>query len=359
MQRKPQIAVLLLVAGLLVAGRAQAPPSTAKAASRPAGEPIRLQIPLGLPPLAVPGDNPPTQATVALGRKLFYDPRLSRDETVSCSTCHDPRRGFADSHGVAVGVDGKHGTRHAPSIANVAYFPEHFWDGRVDSLEKQAEAPVENPLEMAHSLGGVEQRLNADAAYRALFEQAWGAGAITYEKVAKSLASFERALLVANSPFDRWFFGHDEAAVNEAVKRGFQIFRDPARGNCAACHSVSDGSALFTDGKFHNTGISYWEGNPRDPGRFAVTRADADMGAFKTPSLRNVARTAPYMHDGSLKTLDEVVNFYSGGGNLNPHLDLKLHAGRFSTSDRDDLIEFLKSLTGDVPWSALPPRKSD
>jgi cytochrome c peroxidase len=311
------------------------------------------RVPLGLPPLP-PSATPADPAVVALGKRLFYDPILSIDQTVSCSSCHDPRFGFADRQRLSTGVGGKHGTRNAPTIANAAYFPLNFWDGRAPNLEKQAEAPVENPVEMAHSLTGVEQRLNADAAWRARFKQAFARDEITYAQVAQALAAFERTLLVANSPFDRWYYGHDEAAMSDSAKRGFDIFRDPARGNCIACHEVGPDYALFTDGKFHNIGIGYVENGWRDEGRYAITHDIADRGAFKTPSLRNVARTAPYMHDGSLLTLDDVMAFYSNGGNPNPNIDPKVHQVGFGLTGREDMIEFLRALTGEVPWQALP-----
>jgi len=311
------------------------------------------RVPLGLPPLPA-STIAADPAVVTLGKRLFYDPVLSLDQTVSCSTCHDPRFGFADRRQVSTGVGGKRGTRNAPTIANVAYFPMDFWDGRAPKLEKQAEAPVENPVEMAHSLAGVEQRLNASAEWRARFQQAFGAGAITYPQVAQALAAFERTLLVGNSPFDRFYYGHDENAISDSAKRGFDIFRDPARGNCIACHEIGPDYALFTDGKFHNIGVGYVDNGWRDEGRFAITHDPADHGAFKTPSLRNVARTAPYMHDGSLLTLDDVISFYSNGGNPNPNIDPKVHQVGFGLTGREDMIEFLRTLTGEVPWQALP-----
>jgi len=345
---------MVLAASIYCLLSAQSPPPAPPDSARPIGKPLKIGIPLGLPPFDVPADNPPTAETVRLGKLLFYEPRLSADESISCSSCHDPRYGFADRRPVSLGVGGQAGGRNAPPIANVAYLPATFWDGRAATLEKQAEQPVLNPIEMAHTLGGVEDRLNADAAYRQLFQQAFGPGPVTYEKVAKALASFERMLLVGNSPFDRWYFGGDEHAMSEAARRGFEVFRDPTRGNCVACHLVDQKYALFTDRQFHNIGIGFSEGVQHDRGRYDITRNAADLGAFKTPSLRNVARTAPYMHDGSLRTLDEVLNFYSNGGNPNPNIDSKLHQARFGAGDREDLIEFLKSLTGDVPWEALP-----
>jgi cytochrome c peroxidase len=322
---------------------------------RPLGQPLQIKAPLGLPPVPIPSDNPPTVETVALGRRLYYDPSLSVDNTVSCATCHDPRYGFADPKPVSEGVQKKTGTRNSPPVMNAAYFDVQFWDGRAPTLEKQAEGPVQNPVEMAHTLKGVEQKLNADPGYREQFAKAWGHGPITYEMVEKSIASFERTVLVGDSPFDRWKFGGDQNAVDDSVKRGFVVFTSKSKGNCSACHLVDQNFALFTDNKFHNIGVgAKGVGSENvhyaDDGRYMVTKANADRGAFKTPSLRNIALTAPYMHDGSLKDLKQVMDFYIGGGNSNPNLDKEVHALDFLTGqERADLLAFLQSLTGSIP----------
>jgi cytochrome c peroxidase len=321
----------------------------------PLAKPVRIKSPLGLPQVAIPSDNPPTVETIALGRRLYYDPILSVDNTVSCATCHDPQFGYADPKPFSEGVGKKFGTRHAPSVLNAAYYNAQFWDGRAPSLEKQAEGPVQNPLEMAHTLTGVEKRLNADPDYRELFAQAWGFGPITYEMVEKSIASFERTLISANSPFDRWKYGHDEKAVSPAVKRGFMVFTSRKKANCAACHTVGKKYALFTDNKFHNIGVGVDAGQITDPGLYAVTHNEADRGKFKTPSLRNVAITGPYLHDGSLKDLKQVIDFYVGAGNSNPNLDPQIHVLDFlSGRERADLLAFLNSLTGEVPSNVGP-----
>jgi len=304
----------------------------------------------------IPADNPPTAETIALGRRLYYDPILSVDNTVSCATCHDPRYGFADPKPVSEGVGKKTGTRHSPPVTNTGYFTVQFWDGRAPSLEKQAEGPVQNPVEMANKLTLVEQRLNADPGYREAFARAWGNKPITYEMVEKSIASFERTVISGNSPFDRWKYGHDEKAVSDAAKRGFAVFSSKNKGNCTACHLVGEKYALFTDNKFHNIGVGVDMGNITDPGLFAVTHLEADRGKFKTPSLRNVATLAPYLHDGSLKDLKEVVDFYIGAGNSNVNLDKQIHVLDFLTGqERADLEEFLKSLTGETPPDVGPP----
>jgi cytochrome c peroxidase len=326
----------------------------------PVGAAVTIAAPLGLPDVPVPADNPPTAETIALGRRLYYDTVLSVDNTASCATCHHPDFGFSDGKRVSNGVAGKTGTRNSPTVFNSAYFTTQFWDGRVPSLEKQAEGPVENPVEMAHTLAGVERALRADPSYRAAFQQAFGTDEITYEMVAKAIASFERTVISGNSPFDRYFYGGDEKALSASARRGLEVFRDPQKGNCAACHTISEKNALFTDNKFHNLGVGVnTRGEFADLGRYEVSKIEADKGAFKTPSLRNVALTAPYMHDGSLKTLKDVIDFYIGGGNSNPFLDKEVHALDFLTGqEREDLLAFLESLTGEMPADVGPPGQS-
>jgi cytochrome c peroxidase len=348
------LALLFVVVILLLWYRSAQKPSPVPAT--PIGAKVEIKAPLGLPPVPVPPDNPPTAETIALGRRLYYDPALSVDNTVSCATCHSPDHGFSDGKRVSNGVQGKTGTRNSPTVFNAAYFNLQFWDGRAPSLEKQAEGPVENPVEMAHTLKAVEEKLSRDPSYVADFAKAYGPGPITYEKVEKAIASFERTVVSANSPFDRWKFGGDEKAVNDSVKRGFLVFTSPNKGNCSACHSIDKDYALFTDNKFHNIGVGVKNEEVTDVGRYAVTKNEADRGAFKTPSLRNIALTAPYMHDGSLRTLKEVIDFYVGGGNSNPQLDKNIHVLDFLTGqERADLQAFLESLTGEMPPNTGPP----
>lgn len=335
---------------LLYAHRGQKIPAT------PSGTPLRLTAALGLPPVPVPSDNPPTAETIALGRRLYYDPILSVDNSVSCATCHNPNTAFADPKPVSIGVGHKFGVRNSPTVLNSVYYSQQFWDGRAASLEKQAEGPVQNPVEMAHSLRGVAERLNASPEYRNEFERGFGPGAINFEKVEKAIASFERTLVSGNSPFDRWYYGHDETALSDSAKRGFEVFRDPKKGNCAVCHTVNEKYALFTDNKFHNIGVGVTDEKANDVGRFKESERPEDMGAFKTPSLRNVAITAPYFHDGSRKTLKEALDYYIGGGNSNPNLDREMHSLNFLTAqERVDLISFLESLTGEMPANSGPP----
>jgi cytochrome c peroxidase len=331
---------------------------SAAAGAMPIGAPVEIKAPLGLPPVPIPADNPPTAETIALGRRLYYDPMLSSDNSISCATCHSPDHGFADPKSVSIGVGGKPGGRNSPTVLNSAYFKVQFWDGRSPDLEHQAEGPVENPVEMANTLAAVEQRLNADPSYKAQFEKAWGPGPITYEKVEKSIASFERTVISANSPFDRWKYGHDEKAMSSSAKRGFVVFSSKNKGNCTACHLVGEKDALFTDNKFHDIGVGVDMGKITDPGLFAVTQQESDRGLFKTPSLRNIAQTAPYMHDGTLPDLKQVMDFYIGAGNSNPNMDKEIHALDFlSGAERADLLAFLNSLSGEMPANVGPPEK--
>lgn len=326
-------------------------------AARPIGTIVTIKAPLGLPPVPVPADNPPTAETIALGRRLYYDTGLSIDGTVSCATCHAPTMGFTDDKPVSNGVQSKTGTRSAPTVINSAYSTLQFWDGRAPSLEAQAEGPMANPVEMAHTLPGVVEHLQKDASYRDEFKKAWGTDQITIDMVTKSIASFERTVVVGNSPFDRFYYGGDKKALSASAQRGLKVFVNPKRGNCAVCHTLGAKYSLFTDNKFHNIGIGAdTRGQFADTGRQSQTKNDADMGAFKTPTLRNITQTAPYMHDGSMPDLKAVIDHYIGGGNSNPHLDKEIHILDFlSGEEREDLQEFLKSLTGELPPDVGPP----
>jgi cytochrome c peroxidase len=317
----------------------------------------------------VPDDNPLTAETVALGRRLFFDKRFSMDNSTSCASCHDPNAGGADPNRVSVGVNGQLGSRNAPTVFNAAYNPTQFWDGRASSLEQQAEGPVQNPVEMAHSLVGVERRLASDPAYVRDFELAFGPGRITYSMVEKSISAYERTLLSGNSAFDRYFYGGDKTAMNESAIRGLGWFTTIPldQPSCANCHRIFPTSATFAEERFHNTGGA-WDpltGTLKDIGRGAFSSNRLDQGAFRTPTLRNIALTAPYMHDGSMKTLEEVLDFYFQGGVHNPfisgalpgHVDgepLTVPAAEVPQAKRD-IIEFMKALTGNVPANAFAP----
>ncbi len=325
---------------------------------KPAGTPIQIAAPPGLPPVPIPADNPATANAVALGRRLFYDKRLSQDNSLACANCHRPELAFTDGRKLSTGVGGKTGLRNAPTILNTAYVPLLFWDGRASSLETQAASPIADPLEMNQTHDVSVGQLASDPSYRLMLKNAFGTEAITMGRVEKALASFERTMLSGNSAFDRYQYGGHKDALTPAQIRGLALFSDPHRGNCTACHMIDVKSALFTDNKFHNLGEGLDDnGNFTDPGRYRETHVDADMGAFKTPTLRNVALTAPYMHDGHLKTLKDVVDFYAGGGNSNPHLDKEITSIHLTGQDRSDLVEFLNSLTGTMPADSGPPEK--
>ena len=328
-----------------------------KTSPMPIGKPVELKAPLGLPPVPIPKDNPLTEETIALGRRLYYDPALSVDGTISCASCHAPQFAFSDNRPVSLGVGGKAGTRHAPTVINSAYSSLQFWDGRATSLEEQAKGPMENPVEMAHSLDGVVKRVQADPKYRELFLKAWGTDQIDIDLIAKSVASFERTVIAGDSPFDRFYYGHDSKAMTLEAQRGLKTFVSPKKGDCAVCHSLGKENSLFTDNKFHNLGVGAdTRGNLNDEGRYKVTKNDADMGAFKTPTLRNLANRGPYMHDGSFPTVKDALGHYVGGGNWNAHLDKQIHSLDILTFDeRDELLEFLNALNGTLPDNIGPP----
>jgi cytochrome c peroxidase len=348
-----RIAINLFTSSLVLIAGCRSPVS-----ERPIGAVVGIKVRLGLPSLPIPPDNPPTAETIALGRKLFYDKRLSVDGTVACSSCHQPEYAFTDGSSLSKGVGGTVGLRNAPTILNAAYLPLQFWDGRAISLERQAEGPITDPREMHQTRTESVATLGKDPVYRAMFKQAFGSPQVTIGRAEKALASFERTVLSGDSPFDRYQYGGDKTALTPEQILGLAVFVDPNRGNCSACHVMNATSALFTDGKFHNTGEGAGDaGDFADAGRYHETRVKTDTGAFKTPTLRNIANTAPYMHDGSLKTLKDVVDFYAGGGNSNPYLDPEMKKIHLTAQERVELVEFLKSLTGETPDHTGPPEE--
>ena len=306
--------------------------------------PIHLaleSIPLGLAKCRpVPAENPLTEATVSLGRRLFFDPILSADGAVSCATCHQPAHGFASPHRLAAGIGGKQGPRNVPSLLNRAYGTAFFWDGRETTLEAQALRPIENPLELGSSVAEAVKRLQAHPHYPARFRAAFPDG-ITAINLGRALASFERVILAGDSRVDRFRAG-DLKAITAAERHGLWLYE--SRGGCWRCHMGPN----LTDEAFHNTGVS-WGKEPIDLGRFAFTRQDGDRGRFKTPTLRGLTATAPYMHDGSLGTLEEVVEFYNRGGGKNPNLDPVIVPLGLSSQDVKDLVAFLRALSGTFP----------
>ena len=335
MPRRARIWPVLLLLGFAAGDGAEPKPPPLPKDTLPEKLPLDA-VPLGLGKgHPAPKDNPLTEPRVRLGRQLFFDPILSADRTVACASCHDPAHGFASAEPVAVGVGGKRGTRNAPSLFNRAYGAAQFWDGREATLEAQALRPIDNPLELGASVKEVLQRLQEDKGYRAKFEEAFSDG-VTADNLARALAGFQRTLLLGNSPVDRFRAG-EVAALNEAARQGLWLFE--SRGRCWRCHSGPN----FTDEKFHNTGVGWGKD---DLGRFAVTGKDEDRGRFKTPTLRGVAATPPYMHDGSQTTLEEVVEFYSRGGGKNPHLDPDMTPLNLTKEDVANLAAFLRALSG-------------
>jgi cytochrome c peroxidase len=306
------------------------------------------RVPLGLLPIVWPADNPYSREKADLGKLLYFDVRLSRDNTVSCASCHSPEHAYTDGAAVSTGIGGQHGNRSAPTVLNRAYSLAQFWDGRAATLEEQAKGPIANPIEMGHTHADVARTIGAIAGYRPLFQAAFGSAEVTIDRMAQAIATFERTLLSGNSAYDRYKAGQ-KTAMTAAQVRGFKIFTDKAK--CDQCHEGIN----FTSNSYHNLGVGADKPNP-DVGRFEVTKNPQDWGAFKTPTLRDIARTAPYMHDGSLKTLEDVVEFYDKGGTLNKNLDEKIQKPLKLTKDqKSDLIEFLKALNGEGWQSVKAP----
>jgi len=312
-------------------------------------EGVSLPLPLGLQAEAayVPPGNPPTDARVELGRLLYFDERLSEDSTVSCATCHDPAHGFAEPRATSTGIRQQVGARNAPTVLNRLFSKEQFWDGRAADLEEQAHGPIVNKIEMGMpSHDACVERLRGVKGYAPLFEKAFGTPEITMPRVAQAIASYERRVLTGNSPFDRYQAG-DKSAMSAAAVRGMAIFND--KGNCDTCHAGFN----FTDESYHNLGVGMAATKP-DLGRYEITKQDVDRGAFKTPTLRNVTETGPYMHDGSERTLREVLVFYNQGGHPNPWLSKEMRPLGLSDAEIDDLLAFLQALTGEVRERQVP-----
>lgn len=316
-------------------------------------KPIELPLsplPSGLSSfLPLPLDNLLTRDKIDLGRQLFFDKRLSRDGTISCASCHQPAQHFTDGRPLPVGIDTQPGRRNVPSLVNSAYGKVYFWDGRAATLEEQALVPLTHPQEMGHTLDAIVTTLSEDSFYRGAFRRAFGSTQITARNIARALASYQRSLVAGGSPYDRYEFFKEESALSPMAQRGLKLFRGKAR--CGHCH---DGP-LFTDQRFHNTGVG-WGKQPLDLGRFEHTFAEEDKGRFKTPTLRNVTLTAPYMHDGSIGTLAEVIDFYSRGGHPNPYLDPVIQPLNLSAGEKADLLSFLQALQTPSAGHSRPPR---
>ena len=337
--------------------------------------------PLGLSATPVPTANPLTRPSIALGRKLFFDRRLSINNTFACATCHIPEQGFTNNEmRTAIGVEGRSVLRNTPTLYNIAYQKNLFFDGREISLENQVWQPITSHNEMAApSIGYVIRKIERMQDYDGLFEEAFDGKGPDILTIGRALASYQRTLQSADSPFDRWHFGKQATAVSEPAKRGFAVFS--GKGQCIVCHQMESDSALFMDHKFHNTGLGYeasfnkkrnkggtmrlqlapgvfadidqaqidavtQQTLPNDLGLYRVTENPADRWKFRTQSLRNVALTAPYMHNGRFDTLREVIDFYDQGGIAHEQLDPQIRALGLTEAEKQDLEAFLNSLTG-------------
>jgi cytochrome c peroxidase len=302
--------------------------------------PYTLEIPESLPPMSIPSSNPLTVEGIALGRKLFYDPILSGDNTQSCSNCHIQSSGFAESSQHSTGIDGIQGNRNAMPIINLGYQPNFFWDGGATDLESQALGPVTNPIEMHDTWANAVNELRNHADYPTLFKQAFGIDQITSQYVVKAIAQFERTLISGNSKYDRYAAGQESLTNQELL--GLQIFTDPMKGDCNHCHVLG---STFSDFEYRNTGL---DSIAVDEGRFIITWNNSDKGKFKTPSLRNIEVTAPYMHDGRFMTLLECVEHYNTGFHYSPNLDANLYTavkGRMTLTEMEAVVAFMKTLT--------------
>jgi cytochrome c peroxidase len=329
----------------------------------PAAKPVRetltsgsfaIELPLGLQASAayIPDTNPISADKVALGRLLYFDPRLSKDNTIACASCHNPYHGFTDPAPTSKGLGGKLGGRNSPTVLNRVFSKEQFWDGRAADLEEQAHGPLVNPVEMAMpNHQEVVKRVQAVKGYAPLFVKAFGSKEITMPRIAQAIASYERTVVTGNSSFDRYSAG-DKDALSASAVRGMELFNGKA--NCKVCHAGFN----FSDESYHNLGVGHlgvgMDRAKPDLGRFEISKAESEKGAFKTPTLRNVAQTAPYMHDGSEATLTQVVEFYNRGGVNNPWLSKEIKPLGLTTSEVSDLVAFLDALTGDVS-NAEPP----
>lgn len=307
---------------------------------------IHLREPERFVKMQIPKDNPLTLEGIELGRRLFFDPILSEDQTISCASCHQPNKSFTDGKAIATGIKDRKGRRSAPSLINVGYYYKGlFWDGRVTTLEEQALIPIEDSLEMDSDWGIVEDRLQNHYQYPALFAKAFGTKEINRYLVAKALAQFERSLVSYNSKYDQVMRGEQQFTPSE--QRGFEMFFDASEKlpftECGHCHL----DPLFTNLDFFNNGLeeSYDLQNVKDKGRGAITKRIYDNGKFKTPSLRNIELTAPYMHDGRFETLEEVIDHYSAGGKYGENVNPNVRKLQLSAADKRDLIAFLRTLT--------------
>lgn len=305
--------------------------------------PYPLSTPEGFPQIPIPAENPLTVEGVALGKKLFFDPILSGDNTMSCGSCHKQGFAFTDStNQFSTGITKEQGDRNSMALINLAWETPFFWDGGAPTMEDQVLGPISNPLEMHQNLADLIDELNAHPEYPALFKKVFKQDKITSKQLMFAIAQFERTLVSANSRYDKWVRKEGGATLTDKELRGLSLYEDETKGDCFHCHPVK---TLFTDFEFRNTGL---DSITKDPGRYRITFRKGDEGKFKTPTLRNIEKTAPYMHDGRFKTLEEVLEFYNTGFHYHENLDKNLalaKKGRLTEQDKQDIIAFLKTLT--------------
>jgi len=307
-------------------------------------------LPLGLvaSQLQIPADNPMTPEKIELGRLLFFDKRLSQNNSIACATCHIPALAFTDGQPVSTGIQRKQGGRSAPTAINRAFSQVQFWDGRAPTLEAQSVGPLTHPIEHGFvDNDAMVRKLKGIDGYQKRFKSVFG-GEITTETVGKAIATFQRTLLSGNSPFDRFEMKKDEKSIADSAQRDLKLFRGKAR--CATCHAGFN----VTDEGYHNLGVGWGHGETIDLGRFGVTKKTEDIGAFKTPTLREIAHTASDMHDGSLATLEDVVAFYNPGGNENPFRTVLILPLNLKDQGQRDLVAFLRTLSGEG-WQQSAP----
>lgn len=292
----------------------------------------------------IPSSNLNYTAKIELGKQLYFDGRLSKNNAISCAFCHNPGTGFADPRQTSIGVGGGVGGRQSPTVYNTGLNHVQFWDGRARSLEEQAIGPIHNPVEMAETHEHVVAKLGKIKGYQQQFRAVFGTD-VNLQGIAEAIAAYERTVLSTNSAFDKYVLGAQKA-MDEAAVRGLALFKGKAR--CILCHNGPN----FTDNQFHNLGVPQVGPMKEDLGRFAVSRAEKDRGAFKTPTLRSITETAPYMHDGAFKTLEEVVEFMDQGGGSNPNLSPLVKPLNLTAEEKSDLVAFLKALAGEpIPFS--------
>ena len=288
-------------------------------------------------------DKPETDSKIELGKKLFFDPILSRSGTVSCASCHKPEHGFSDDKPVSIGINGQKGDRNTPTVFNSAHLKLLFWDGRASSLEEQALGPIQNPKEMGETLQRVLVKLNNNPTYVKEFSKVFGQTSINTSQLISAISAFEKTLISQDSDYDRFLAGNN-MALSESANRGLALFNGKAM--CIACHKGVD----FTDGDFHNIGLPITD----DVGRAKISVTSKDTRKFKTPTLREVANTAPYFHTGQFETLEQVIVFYNAGGGVDTYKDPLKKPLNLTPKEQKDLIEFLKSLSGRREKLTLP-----